>query len=1001
MANQNVSLIISAVDRATSTIQGITGNLDTLRAKFGNLAGALGVGGSVAWLANLTKQSIEALDDLDELAQGLGIAADKLSAYQLSARAAGVDQEQFTGGINKLNKYVAEAAGGNKEAAAMFRAMGVEIKDATGKLRPLEEILGEVSDRFSTYADGSQKSALAMELFGKTGAKFIAFLNQGKEGLDQFGGASKEEIENAKKLAGEIDKLSASWDKLKLSVGGTVAGWINGKEADPPYVQLQKTNVEIAKLEAQIRAMGEAEGVDQLNDALLIMLERARSINETLSAEGMKRFLAGGYAAKFGDRPVVNPAEVAARVAADEKAAAAARALAEQREKAQATAAREISALEIATSGTEKLTAAQSLMLKIGDQIAAGQIRWTQAETAANFARLEAAHAAERKAEADKAELARNVQAAGEYVKKHDAAQQIVDDLNAEVEALKLTGIEREIAIELYKLEKTGVDQTTQAYQDYADAVRKAVTDRETLKASQEAARDAEKEWKRTAEQIEQSLTDALVQGFEGGKSFMRSVGDYIVNFFRTYVARGIAQALMGAIGVGLSSAASAFGGGGATGGGLGNLGSLVSMLGSGGNFAGGVMGTLGGIFGEAGVGGTLSAGWTALKAGNIAGGLGSLAPYAAAAYGLYRLISGVGTGRQRGPAYQEFSALTGAGNRFDPYAAIINNPAGGNRGGGTYDAILQSLIGTVGATAGMFGGSANSGLGYGLFTSTSPDGLGAQAVGNVFGAGGQLLFSRNTNGGNEDVAQRLAAALPGMILVGLQQSQLPKRISEYFNSVSADTVTQETLDTLIQTASAAHQMAEAFKDLGGPFADLTNLSVEARTALAGLTGGMDAFAAKVQGYYSAFYSQEEQQALSLVQAQKILQGAGIDTSGLTGRDAFRSAVEGLNINTPEGQRQFAAYMNAAGAFASGSDLLGLSGMSLRDFTAGAPGLAEGVEVMASAQDQTNTLLANINTAITAGNAAIVAALGAQRIEVSVRTSEPSSVEVGLAGQGA
>lgn len=516
----------------------------------------------------------------------------------------------------------------------------------------------------------------------------------------------------------------------------------------------------------------------------------------------------------------------------------------------------------------------------------------------------------------------------------------------------------------------------------------------ERAEASRKAAADAQNEWKRAAEQIEQSLTDALVRGFEGGKNVLRSIGDYIVNYFKTTIARGIAQALMGAMASGLSGAASAFGGGG--GGGL-NLSSLLSIgssvAGSSGIGGAAVGTTLLGTFGSLGAGfmsGLTGAGSTAAISGLMANGsigaaagmgIGMAVPYIAAAYALYRIISGKGTGRDRSPAFQEFSALTGGLEQLTG-----RYPTPNVRSSNAYDAQLRALIGTIGVTAGMFGGSANPNLGYGLYTSTSPDGKGAQSVANVWDASGRALFGFNVNGSNSDVMQRLASAMPAMILVGLQQSQLPRQISEYFNSVSANGITQETLDRMVQTAAAAHQMADAFKDLGGPFADLANISVEARVALADLTGGMDAFAQKVGGYYSAFYSAEEQQALSLVQAQRILQDAGIDTSALTSRASFRSAVEGLNVNTPEGQQQFAAFMNAAAAFAAGSDLLGLSGMSLREFTAGAPGLEVAIDPVVAAQLETNELLRQIaeNTRP-----------GAQVVQVDVRTSDPSSVEVG------
>jgi hypothetical protein len=368
---------------------------------------------------------------------------------------------------------------------------------------------------------------------------------------------------------------------------------------------------------------------------------------------------------------------------------------------------------------------------------------------------------------------------------------------------------------------------------------------------------------------------------------------------------------------------------------------------------------------------------------------LGAAVPYIAAAYALYRVISGVGTGRDRGPAYQEWSNLTGAGAQgANLFAGAINNPGGGTWAGGHYDAQLASVIGASSSLARLFGGSLNSGTQFGQFTSTSPDGLGAQVVGDVRGANGRGLYYFNQNAGNADRGALLAQMIPGMIMAGLQDANLPARISEYFNTgIDARLVDQATLDRMVEAASAAHAMAEAFADLGGPFAQFADMTVDARLAILELTGGLDAFTSKMQGYYSEFYSQEERAALALVDAQRTLQEAGIDTSGITSRESYRALVE--SIDPRSNPEQFAALINAAGSFASGSDILGLSGMNLREFTAGAPGLNAPAEIV-TAQDTTNTLLGGIYSGIVE----MIDAVRNQAIQITV--TAPVGSEVGM-----
>lgn len=76
-----------------------------------------------------------------------------------------------------------EAATGSEEAARSFAAIGVAVRNQDGTLRATDQVLLDLADRFKAMPDGAEKTALAVELFGKSGADLIPFLNQGREGV--------------------------------------------------------------------------------------------------------------------------------------------------------------------------------------------------------------------------------------------------------------------------------------------------------------------------------------------------------------------------------------------------------------------------------------------------------------------------------------------------------------------------------------------------------------------------------------------------------------------------------------------------------------------------------------------------------------------------------------------------------------------------------------------------------------------------------------------------
>jgi hypothetical protein len=215
----------------------------------------------------------------------------------------------------------------------------------------------------------------------------------------------------------------------------------------------------------------------------------------------------------------------------------------------------------------------------------------------------------------------------------------------------------------------------------------------------------------------------------------------------------------------------------------------------------------------------------------------------------------------------------------------------------------------------------------------------------------------------------------------------MSQAFEDFFAQFDASRMTQEHLDTILEVSNAAQQMAESFKQLGGPFEPLTMLSVEARAGILDMVGGLDQFMQKTAGYVNNFYSEEERQALSLASVDKTLTGVGLNPDSLKTKADFRALVESLNPNDPTQAKQLAALLNSQEAFNFGVGLLEATGMTLGQITANAPDNA-GVDLMVEAQATTNSLLSRIEAAIRETGAQTVAAV----------TGVPATVVTGTGG---
>lgn len=189
-------------------------------ALFGKLAGTFAAFFTVQKLQQWGSRILETADNVGKLSERTGIATESLSKLIYAFEQNNVSGESLTTMLRKLNQNLSEAAGNaESEAAVAFKALGIEVKTATGEVRKGDQVLNDIADRFANYADGANKSAIATKLLGKTGEEAIPGLNGGAEGLKRLG----DEAERVGRvitddLAQQADEFNDRLDRLKSTL---------------------------------------------------------------------------------------------------------------------------------------------------------------------------------------------------------------------------------------------------------------------------------------------------------------------------------------------------------------------------------------------------------------------------------------------------------------------------------------------------------------------------------------------------------------------------------------------------------------------------------------------------------------------------------------------------------------------------------------------------------------------------------------------------------------
>lgn len=515
--------------------------------------------------------------------------------------------------------------------------------------------------------------------------------------------------------------------------------------------------------------------------------------------------------------------------------------------------------------------------------------------------------------------------------------------------ALAARQVELKLAKEIAKIDQSSLDESEK------EALRAKARQAAQIESSAAVAKVVRDDWAKTADQIEEAITDALMRGFESGKSVAANVRDAIVNLFKTLVLRPTIQAIIqpsAASITGLSSSNSL----GASVGGIGNLGSLFGMQG------------LGGSFGSAFSGGTalggdaIGAGWTALMngsgtvAGNVGqmlgglngslsglGGIGGTLGYASAIYSLSQGKYGSAAGTAIGTAFggpigaaigsaigsaldKVFSGGAGTPHR----GSIVTGDSAGVRTGGYdpnnilghFEASTDTALKTITTNAlALLNGTAASFGKTGAYSAEAyftADGKDPTFAGLKLARDGSQIATTGYTDGKNQYSNDATAAFTAYT------ADAAKAVRDALESIGLPEWAKQSLDALgdapsfdqlNQAVANITATRDALKSLGDALPQIGNLSDAAVAALLKAAGGIDNLKSSANAYYENFYSSAEKTATASRALSEALGQLGITMPAT--REAYRALVEAQDLNTDAGRAAYAQLLQLAPAFAA------------------------------------------------------------------------------------
>ena len=221
----------AAIKRMGNSMQGLQGRVKNLRNTIftlNNAFKAMAVFLAASTATRFITGAINQADAFGKLSRQTGIAADSLQAYVNAGKLAGVEQATIEKGLRRLAQSMREADQGVATYADAYKALGVSVRDSDGNLKESEVVLAQLADRFKEMPNGATKAALAMEIFGRSGAQLIPMLNEGGDALERWNYQTSANFsQNAEYFNDQITMLGFGFDGFRKQLADALLPTLN------------------------------------------------------------------------------------------------------------------------------------------------------------------------------------------------------------------------------------------------------------------------------------------------------------------------------------------------------------------------------------------------------------------------------------------------------------------------------------------------------------------------------------------------------------------------------------------------------------------------------------------------------------------------------------------------------------------------------------------------------------------------------------------------------
>ena len=311
---------------------------------------------SAGVIVSQARRVISQLDEIGKKADAIGLTTDALQELRVNAEEAGVSQENLDNAMLQFSKRLGEARQGIGTARTALEDLNLSASELAQM--PLDEALRTVADSMNEVEGATDRSALAVQLFGRQGVGMLNLLREGSEGMEAMAQNARdlgiiidedlirnaEDAENqlglmsrvisanlsqalinlAPILVGAAEGVALITQNIRYLFGAMDEGLARTQSLERLGTQLQQINAQIAEAERSGGAVavdefnmgGSAGNLNQLYEQREAILERISGLQSEIAASQRPAEVITGGADLSALQSQVEAQEELARLAA-------------------------------------------------------------------------------------------------------------------------------------------------------------------------------------------------------------------------------------------------------------------------------------------------------------------------------------------------------------------------------------------------------------------------------------------------------------------------------------------------------------------------------------------------------------------------------------------------------------------------------------------------------------------------------------------------------------